>query len=204
MDTNTVDTIVDAVESEIVLGQLLPGTPLQQEELAERFGVSRQPVRTALEILGARKLVSRRSDRTIEVLAISPSTSDEILAIRRILEPEALSLAFDHLNDRDMLTARQALEQFEIEPDYKMLAKFDLEFHMALYRPSGNETLLQLIQELRKTNLRSYLGQPLGSNARAACIDAHAAILAACRDKDKKQALSLLRAHFDISKVRAQ
>ena len=204
MDPNNVNTIVNAMEEEIVFGTLQPGDLLQQEVLAKRFGVSRQPVRAALEILGARNLVTRRPDRTVQVHGLSESASEEILNIRRLLEAEALSLAFEHLSERDLLSARQALEQFEIERDYKKVAYFDTAFHLSLYRPCGNETLIQLISDLRQASIRTYLGQPLGSNTRAQCINSHRAILAACNENNKDQALSLLASHFNITKDRTQ
>ncbi|WP_282610085.1 GntR family transcriptional regulator [Pelagibius sp. Alg239-R121] len=203
MDTKAANHIADAVEEEIVFGQLRPGDLLQQEALAERFGVSRQPVRTALEILTAKDLLSRRADRSLEVIGLPQAASEEVLAIRRLLEREALSLAFDNLTDRDLLIAQQAVELFEIEGEPQQLAQRDIDFHLALYRPCRNATLVKLITELRRTNIRAYLGQPLGSSAREACTGAHRDILEACKAGNRGKALALLDTHFDIAQERS-
>lgn len=203
MDTKAANHIADAVEEEIVFGQLRPGDLLQQEALADRFGVSRQPVRTALEILTAKELLSRRADRSLEVLGLPQAASAEILAIRRLLEREALSLAFDHLTERDLLLAQQSLELFDIESDARQLAQRDLDFHLALYRPCQNATLVKLILELRRSNIRAYLGQPLGSAARQSVTDAHRAILEACRSGSREETVTLLDRHFDIAEERS-
>ncbi|TQV68074.1 GntR family transcriptional regulator [Denitrobaculum tricleocarpae] len=202
MSTKAANHIVETVENEIVFGQLRPGELLHQVALAERFGVSRQPVRTALEILTEKKLLTRRADRSLEVRGLPRSAPQEILAIRRTLEPQALSQAFNHLTERDLLLAQQALELFEIETETQHLAQRDIDFHLALYRPCNSATLIRLITELRRTNIRAYLGQPLGSKARQTCIEEHHAILKACKSGNREAALSLLITHLDIAQER--
>lgn len=202
MEPKLAHSIANRLEGDIVTGRLRPGEMLHQENLASRFGVSRQPIRAALEILGARDLAERRPDRSVVVAGLPSDKVDEIVAVRRLLEPEALALALDRLTDLDFLKARHALERFDIEPDPARLAEHDLDFHMSLYAPCGNRTLLDMIEKLRRTNIRAYLGQPLGSETRAACIEAHHDLLEACRRRDREGALTLLSVHFDIVKDR--
>ncbi len=202
MDSNIVNFIATELEAEIITGKLSPGALLQQELLAARFRVSRQPVRAALDVLGAKGLVTRRPDRSVEVSELSAEDAGEVLAIRKLLEPNALSLAIGRLTDHDLLLARQALERFEHEQAPENLVQHDTDFHMALYRACENETMVELIANLRKTNQRAYLGQPLGSKARTACITAHRNILTAVGEQDSETAVKLLIQHFNISKER--
>lgn len=132
----------------------------QQENLAKRFDVSRQPVRAALQISEEKVLVSRGPDRSVAVLGLPESASNETIAVRRLLEPEALKLAIRKFTDQDMLVARHALERCEIEDDPASLTEHGLDFQMAPYRPCQNQTLIQMIENLRRTSTRAYLGQP--------------------------------------------
>ena len=198
MNPNIVDSIVNALEEDIISGKLEPGSLLQQESLADRFKVSRQPVRSALEVLGAKGFAQRRPDRSLEVSAFTSKEADEVLGIRKLLEPEAFRQAIPHLTDQDILLAKQAVERFEYESSPEKLAEHDLEFHLALYRPCGNQTLIDLIINLRKSNQRAYQSQPPGSQNRDRCIEIHQEIIEAVSNRDSELAEGLLIQHFDI------
>lgn len=202
MNTNIQDQISDALADEIISGRLKPGTVLQQEDLAARFGVSRQPIRAVLDILGARGLANRKSNRTVEVAALHDGAGAEALAIRKLLEPEALRASVGHLSRGDLLAAKQAQERFEVEEDPGQLAHHDTAFHLALYAGCGNEMLVSLIADLRQTNRRAYAGQPLGSQARQKCIDAHWQLLTLVTEAKVEEAVDQLLTHFDISRER--
>jgi DNA-binding GntR family transcriptional regulator len=202
MDPNIQNIISNTLEEEIINGQLMPGSLLQQEELADRFGVSRQPVRAALDILGAKGLAVRRPNRTIEVCGLHSEAAQEALAIRKLLEPEALKASIMNLTAQNILIAKQALERFEIETKAENLAQHDTDFHLALYCQCENKILLDLISDLRRTNRRAYLGQPLGSGTRDICIKTHRDLLEAVSAKDSPRATEILIQHLDISKER--
>ncbi|SNZ19528.1 GntR family transcriptional regulator [Cohaesibacter gelatinilyticus] len=202
MDTESSNTISQTLETEIINGKLLPGSLLQQEELAERFGVSRQPIRAALDILSAKGLAEKRPNRTVEVGGLHLGAAEETLAVRKLLEPEALLGSIDQLTPADLLIAKQAQERFEIETDSDRLAQHDTDFHLALYAKCGNRVLLDLIVSLRRLNRRAYLGQPLGSTTRELCIHAHWQLLDAVSQQDSDRAISLLQEHFDHVKER--
>lgn len=203
MDSNTPHHIAETLSNEILTGHLRPGDLLQQEELARRFGVSRQPVRAALDILGAKGLAERLGSRTVAVRGLHAGAGDEALALRRMLEPQALRLSLPHLTAQDLLAAKQAHERFEIEEDSAQLAEHDTAFHLALYARCDNKMLLDLITDLRLTQRRAYLDQPLGSETRTHCIRAHSDLLDAARAGDMARATALLDAHFDIAKTRS-
>lgn len=202
MDTETPGVISQTLENEIINGKLKPGALLQQEELAKRFGVSRQPVRAALDILNAKGLAEKRANRTVEVGSLHPGAAEETLAIRKLLEPQALADSIDHLTQLDLLTAKQAQERFEVETDADRLAQHDTDFHLAIYAKCGNKVLLDLIVNLRRMNRRAYLGQTLGSTARELCVQSHRQLLEAVTAKNHKTAIPLLQKHFDHSKDR--
>src|SRR5512135_1194964 len=93
MDPNSASAIAAELQADIRLGRLPPGSVLRQDELAGRFGVSRQPIRLAIETLRAAGLVAARRDRSVEVAGLPPQALGELLALRRLVEREALLLA---------------------------------------------------------------------------------------------------------------
>jgi DNA-binding GntR family transcriptional regulator len=196
MDPKLSQSIAREIEDDIRRGALPPGAILHQEALAERFGVSRQPIRLAVEALRAAGLVVARRDRRVEIAAPGAQALRDLLAVRRLVEREALALALPRQTPRDLLMARQLQERLEIETDPKMIEELDCAFHTALCRPCGNARLLGLIETLRREDRRPYVEQPPGSPERARWRDEHGALLAACAAGDGEAAQAALDRHF--------
>ncbi|MAZ34086.1 MAG: transcriptional regulator, partial [Thalassospira sp.] len=145
MDPNK---ITETLQSEIENGTLAPGTILKQERLAERFGVSRQPVRQALERLLANGLLTKRSDRSLAVNGLSANEARELSQIRISLESTALILSIPHLTQRDLRKAIRLNDDLFEEEAPAIIEELDIAFHRTLYAPCGNGRLLQMIDEL--------------------------------------------------------
>jgi DNA-binding GntR family transcriptional regulator len=188
--------LTDGLRQEIEAGLLAPGAPLRQEEIARRFGVSRQPVRQALHRLVAEGLLTRRSDRTLVVVALDEQDAAEIANIRTVLEGEALRQAFEHLDERSIRTARRIAADLADEEDPAHIEELDVAFHQALYKGCRNLRLKRLIDSLRRESRRAYHTQPKHSNNRQCYYDEHEELLQACEQRDLPRALSALAQHF--------
>lgn len=184
------------LREEIERGVLTPGAPLRQEDLAERFGVSRQPVRKVLERLLVSGLLERRSDRTLAVAGFTPRQAAELVDIRAALETHALTLSLPELDDAVIRKARRISEDLMEEEDPAELEELDVLFHRLLYSRCGNERLLRMIEDLRREGRRIYSLQPLGAAERKALYAEHQIILAACAAKDMAKAVEALAAHL--------
>src|SRR5947199_764771 len=104
------DDIARLLEDEIVAGVIPPGTVLRQEQLSERFDVSRTPVREALRRLAALGLVSFEPNRGVRVRSISPGELREAFLVRAELEALATEVATPRMS-RDDLAALDAAER---------------------------------------------------------------------------------------------
>ena len=104
------DDIARVLEDEIVGGAIAPGTVLRQEQLSERFDVSRTPVREALRRLAALGLVSFEPNRGVRVRSISPAELREAFLVRAELEALATEVATPRMTAAD-LAALDAAEQ---------------------------------------------------------------------------------------------
>ncbi|MGK2286572.1 GntR family transcriptional regulator [Pedomonas sp. V897] len=184
------------LRDEIEQGLLPPGTPLKQEELAARFGVSRQPVRRVLERLLVAGLLTHRSDRSVVVTEWSARQALDLIGVRVALETHALRLSLPRLDEGTLRKAARLCDAIAQEDDPAELEEMDIRFHRLLYGACGNLRLLTMIEEARRESRRIYALQPRGSPQRATLYDEHRALLAACARQDIEAAVAALSAHL--------
>src|SRR5205814_10296936 len=98
-DSTKADDIAVVLEDEIVSGTLPPGAVLRQEQLSERFKVSRTPIREALRRLAALGLVSFEPNRGVRVRTVSREELYEAFLVRAELESLATEVAAEKIDD---------------------------------------------------------------------------------------------------------
>src|SRR6476619_3678916 len=106
------DDIARVLEDEIGAGQIPPGTVLRQEQLSDRFDVSRTPVREALRRLAALGLVTFEPNRGVRVRSISPAELREAHLVRAELEALATEVATPRMTDADLAALDAAERRF--------------------------------------------------------------------------------------------
>lgn len=144
----TSEVIAESLKEMIYEGRLKPRQQLKQDEVARMFGVSRVPVRDALNMLIGMGLAINVPRRGVIVNPLSRLMVEELFAVRKIIEAEAAVLALEHLT-ADNLTQLQKLIDEQVAAcdrgDVKYFEELDEQFHIALYRATGNQTLQDLI-----------------------------------------------------------
>lgn len=143
--------VTDAIRDAIMSGDYPPGSPLGEVELAERFGVSRGPVREALIQLEREYLVRSFPNRGCFVAALAEQEFDEILMLRRILEPKALEYARDKASAADIKEMRKRLRDLErtaASRDHRKYIGKDYEFHLALWEISRQPLLKEVLMRI--------------------------------------------------------
>lgn len=148
----TVEQMVRAVADRIVTGVLRPGEKLDEVALAERYGVSRTPVREALGQLGAMGLVDRRPNRGAIVAIVSAERlasmfegMAELEGVCARLSAERMPAADRRALDRDHQESAR-LVRLGAEDDYE---HFNTEFHSRLYAGAANAHLQDLAAQTR-------------------------------------------------------
>ena len=111
-DSTKADDIALVIEEAIVSGELEPGTVLRQEQLSERFGVSRTPIREALRRLAALGLVSFVPNRGVRVRTISREELHEAFMVRAELESLATELAATKMTEESLAELDAAAKRF--------------------------------------------------------------------------------------------
>ncbi|MET4387489.1 DNA-binding GntR family transcriptional regulator [Bradyrhizobium sp. F1.4.3] len=190
------DAVRDALRRAISAGEMAPGHQLRQDELAERFGTSRIPVREALRQLEAEGFVTFLPNRGAVVSDLSIDEVVELLEIRIALECHALRLAIPAMGDIDLDDAREILRSYDEEPDPEKWGAFNWRFHKALYAPCNRPRLLAMIEANyghvgRFT--RALVSRATGKDRPQR---EHYQLLEFCRDGEVEKALRLLREHI--------
>jgi DNA-binding GntR family transcriptional regulator len=144
----TVDQIVRAIADGIVTGAFRPGDKLDEVSLAERFAVSRTPIREALWQLVPMGLVDRRPNRGATVAVVSQERLAAMFETMADLEGTCGRYAALRMNpweraalEREHLASAR-LVHLGLEDDYE---SFNAEFHTRLYRGAHNEHLFELV-----------------------------------------------------------
>lgn len=141
------------LEEEILTRALRPGSKLDEEELAERFGLSRTPVREALKALTSSGLVEIRPHQGAFVAVLTPRVIIEMVEMMSVLEVSCAEMAARRHSaaDRENLTRAQNLcESPQSMKDPGSFYAANIGFHEAIYHASGNVFLATQTQALRQ------------------------------------------------------
>jgi DNA-binding GntR family transcriptional regulator len=179
-------------------GELPPGSPIRQEVLAERLGVSRVPIREALRTLEAEGQVVHRPHRGYYVADLSLGDLVEVYRIRDLLEAEAARAAVARLTDRDLAELRLAAtrcRQAISNGDLADAIAANRSLHFGLMQACGMPRLMRLITQLWDATdaYRAVYYNDVAHRDRVA--DDHDAILDAAAAGDAEAVVRLLAEH---------
>ena len=206
------DDIALALERSIVSGDIAPGTVLRQEELSDRFSVSRTPIREALRRLAALGLVSFEPNRGVRVRTLSREELREAFLVRAELESLATEIAAAKMTEADLRELERAEDRFAALTDELRRGRTDdadraelaarwvranHAFHDIIYRVAA----MPLIERLAKGS--RFSGSGVWAPADAGELDElyranesqHRAIIQALAARSAAGARSLAREH---------
>lgn len=132
--------IYEQLRADILSCALTPGLEFREGELAEKFGVSKSPIRDALQRLEIEGLIEIEPRRGHRVAPISVSDAEDILDLREILEAGAIRTIVAKASD-DELRSLDRLRKTETH-DLEAFAAYNRDFHLAICRASGNQRLM--------------------------------------------------------------
>jgi DNA-binding GntR family transcriptional regulator len=192
--------VLDAIKHAILAGELRPGQPLVETDLAEVLGVSKTPVREALKTLAGAGLVTMSPYKGAAVRVVDDEQARHVYDARLLLEPEALARSVAQA--REWRPAHEALARADGAADQAGRSLANRDFHRALYVGCGNPLLVRMLDDLRdQTALVSvaawrdepgWLPTPSWEHEAAE----HRAVLMAAEEGDAERAASLLRHHI--------
>ncbi|MFT8243159.1 GntR family transcriptional regulator [Roseomonas sp. BN140053] len=192
------------IADEILRGALAPGTPLEEVELARRFGVSRTPVREALRDLAASGLVQTRSHRSALVARPSLQQLRGMFDVMAELEALCAGLCATTMRPaerQELLALHESLAALVRGGDPQSYHEGNERFHEAIYAGSGNDYLAEItlatrgrLSPFRRAQFRS-LGRLAQSHAE------HERVVTAILCGDRDAAAREMRAHITTVEV---
>ena len=217
---NLYEEVTDRIQQMILSRSFRPGDRLPTEQqLAERFGVSRTAVREAVKALAERGLVRVRqgrgtfvalpsADRASEFLSLFLQLNDrsitELLEARRAIELEAVALAAVRRTDDDLRRISSCLERMrhiieQAPADLGPFIDWDVQFHLHIARATRNEIFTFMLAVLRDLLRRNFSQAIRAPSARSRAIAAHEEILRALERGDPDKARAVMREHLDTA-----
>lgn len=203
MDTrldSTADAIAVSLRELIATGELEGGARLVERELAERFGVSRVPMREAIQRLESEGLVELLRNRGAVVRTLTEADVDEIYSLRMLLEGDAIFRAVKRMDNETLSRAELVHRLLGEAETAQRQGELNREFHELLYRPCANVRQLKTMRELRVQVERYERLQATLLADTQAFQDEHLKILEACEAGNARLARSMTIEHLKSAK----
>jgi DNA-binding GntR family transcriptional regulator len=200
------DQVFSRLADEIVLGKLPPGTHLDEQDIANRCGVSRTPVREALKQLAVTGLAHYRPHRGSVVRSLTPADLD--LMFEAIAELESCCARYAALrmtaSERDALRANYAqCQQATHDHDMELYDRCNREFHSLIFNGAHNPFLQDTTGALRGRVMQFRRGQFVNPNRLAQSLVEHSRVVNAILAGDADAAGREMRDHLLSARLAA-
>jgi DNA-binding GntR family transcriptional regulator len=193
------EDVADRLREQIFSKLLAPGSWLDEQSLAEQFGISRTPMREAIKVLASEGLVTIKIRRGAYVTEVARKDLEQIFTILSLLEGEAAretatKATEEELNQLDYWHHR--LEKAAADRDIEQFFEINGKFHELIQEIAGNRWMNGVIADLRKV-LKLHRRESLTSTGRLQnSLIEHRAILNALLKRDQAGAESAMRQHL--------
>ena len=189
------DLILNAID----VGDFRPGDRLVESDLAERFGVSRTPIREALQRLETQSLLSR-DGRSLIVASLDHSQLAELYAVRTELEGLAARLAARHAATEEIKVLQEMVQEDQaLIGNPQALSRANRRFHKQIHLASHNRFLVQQL-DLVHRSMALMATTSLAIEGRGdMALEEHARIVEAIAARDEQAATEALRTHISLA-----
>ncbi|MCQ4727363.1 GntR family transcriptional regulator [Anaerotignum faecicola] len=194
------EVVFNNLRDAILKGELAPGERLLENQLADKLGVSRTPVREALRMLEQENLVALIPRKGAQVLDLSANDIKNVLEIRSALEAVGIrhacrSMTSESLREIKLLNAQ--FEQAFEDGDYEKVATVDEKIHDIIFASSNNNKLVQIISSMRAQVYRYRIAYLKVHETKTAVINHHRAIIEAIENRNEKDGVRVMAEHIE-------
>jgi DNA-binding GntR family transcriptional regulator len=184
--------ILEAIDG----GIYRPGDRLVESELADRFGVSRTPIREALQKLETQSMLAR-DGRSLVVAALDHNQLAELYVVRGELEGLAARLAAQHATDEEInVLAAMVAEDAAIVGDPDALARANRRFHKQIHLASHNRYLVQQLDLVHRSMALMASTSIRAEGRGRATLEEHQGIVDAIAARNSEAAYAALKSHI--------
>lgn len=191
--------VAERLRQRIFSDELAPGERIDEQRLAEQYGISRTPLREALKVLASEGLVELKPRRGCYVTEISQRDLDDIFPLMAMLEGRCAGDAVRHAVPADIADLSEIHSRLESTTrDGRIAAFFEAnqEFHGKMQELAGNRWMLSVIQDLRKVLKLARLHSLSLEGRLQQSLAEHRAIMAAIKAGDAASAEKLMHDHI--------
>jgi DNA-binding GntR family transcriptional regulator len=193
------ERVYQAMQELIISRQLAPGQHLVESELAEMLGVSRQPIREALQLLNSEGWVDLRPGYGAFVHAPTDAEVDELLAVRSVLEGESARLAAKrHAGSEAVERLREIVAKGQAalaSDDVDGMVAANAELHRNVTELSGNQVLLDFVAQVDR-RVRWYY-TPIARQRGKKSWQEHERLIDAIDRGEEEKAARIMREHTE-------
>ncbi|WP_455816688.1 GntR family transcriptional regulator [Pseudomonas cerasi] len=195
MKTASLSEQVYGLLKELILERKIPGnSEMSESRLAEELQVSRTPMREALVRLAGEGLLERRGARSYTVRSVDIKEYLDTMALREMLEAEAVNKALDKITPQTLDALLEELHALMETDQENLFWRYDEKLHSTIADASGNVVLANVLQGLR-VNVRLFrLHSPL--HRQQENHSEHLDLLSAMRAGDRERSLTSIRNHI--------
>lgn len=191
--------VAERLRQRIFAHELAPGSWIDEQALADDYGISRTPMREALKVLAAEGLVTLKPRRGCYVTELTEQDLDDIFPVLALLEGRCAFEAVSKAGAKDVAALRAIHEQLEraaARGDVDAFFDLNQQFHLKLQELAGNRWLLQVIDDMRKV-LKLNRHHSLSREGRVGeSLAEHRAIMQAIEAGDADAAQARMHAHL--------
>lgn len=183
------------------VGDLEPGSWIDELKIAEEYGISRTPLREALKVLATEGLVTMKVRRGAYVTEVSEQDLSDVYHLMSLLESDAAGVVAQHATEiqlNQLVNLHNDLEAvFIAQPlDTEQFFIINEQFHMALLAIANNRWRDQMVADLRKVMKLNRHNSLLKTGRIAESLAEHRNIMKALTARDPKTAVKAMKAHF--------
>ena len=178
--------------------KLIPGQKLLYQELADRFGVSRTPVKNALNLMEKEGFVRLIPNKGYYISQLSRHEADEFFDIREVLEAKAVELAIRNFDTKifaELTSKEQEYENAVTEQLTRSRFLLDRDFHLQIAVMGKNKTLQRHVQQVNELIFLKHRIEGLDQQRGFAVRKEHSDILAAIRERDIEAGVKCVKYH---------
>lgn len=194
------EMVYETLKEAIFQGELKNGDRLVEQELAERLGVSRTPIREALRKLEMEGLIEHLPRKGVVVRGITPADVNEIYTIREALETAAISSIIQNITAEEkhkLFRLVTRMKELVDEDDTGELLRVSQQFNDLLLRSSKMPRLIKLINTYQEY-LAKFREVTMANKPRQfSALQEHEEILRAVDEQNESRAKELVRQHLE-------
>lgn len=180
----------------ITEGKLKPNDRIKEQDLVKETGLSRTPIREALNILLNEGMLTQDSKNGLIITELDLNAITKLYELREILEGECAKLAAQHASNTEIDILSELVQAQTTLTDTNMIKANNILFHETLYRCSCNRFLIKMMQEMKRSLL--LLGESTLSNKsrQKQSYEEHYEMVSALQKRDSAKAQEYAKLHI--------